>query len=140
MSETTVSKRMSLEDRLAVSGLLIPLVTHFSTVAISAYRGFMAGKGIDVNVPVEPVILLNVLGTAFANAENNLSRYVTHRRLAEQFSLEKRQYILKYGWEALRNAEEDASKGAIIGGILTPLEIFVGYSIGHSLATLDKVF
>ncbi len=139
IAENVVKASWTLEERLAVSSLAA-LLTHPLTVSVGVYKGFYASKGVQVDSHFLELALMNAAGTAFFNSEDNLSRYISHRNLAKQFSPDASEYVLRDAKNALQNAGEDAVKGGVIGAALTPIEFFIGYGIGLGLGSLDKLF
>ena len=136
----TQDQGWTLEEKMQTASV-VTLLVHPAVFLSGMYEGFQASRGNNGTSPLVPLWIANTLGTAYWTAEDQLERYVYQRRVVTGqshnpfASIEEHKRLTK---QFLRNAEEDAIKGSIIGAIITPVEYLVGWGI--AIGRINEVF
>ncbi len=143
--EAVQEKGWTLEEKMQTASMGALLI-HPAVVLAGMYGGFQASKsghGTSPIVPLwVPLWIANILGTAYWQAEDQLERAVTQKKIinARIILRQETSEIERTREEALRNVRGDAVKGAFIGLAITPIEYIAGWGTGYALGSLDKVF
>ena len=119
--ENTVSKairRGEIKSAVkGIGGLASILLPHAACLSLGIYKGIMNAKGEEVDIPFRYLLGANIVGTGagLPIADGAIA--------GSRVSLEK------------------MAKGAIVGGILAPIEFAVGWGLGYAGEIIsDKVF